>query len=203
MFKLRLVSLGRLDAALTNTSDPENVLDSIATFFQAMASRNFTTRMAGNGDWAPRMNPNVPGIINDLSKVKQPKARRFDDYPTPFNTGLLSRSTKGKVESRSRVVIGVHGPAQSYADAQHSGGESELDPYTPTFVKNAASWLKNKGKAYANSLGWMANEELVGKTYKIQVRARPWLNFTQRDREDLLRLLPGALLSIDGKGLIA
>lgn len=204
MIRLRLVDFGAFEVIRSNAERPQGLLESIGAFYTGIASRNYTDRMHGAGtggtDWEPRMVPNVPGIINDLREVSTPKDRRFEGWPVPFDTGLLSRSTHAEVE-KDRVVVGIHGPAQEYADAQHFGGPHEMDePITENVVRRLNKWLQSSaGQPWKNDLGWLAREEMVGKTLTINIRPRPWLNFSEQDHEDLRELLPEGMLVEGGR----
>lgn len=145
MLRIRLKDFGRLDRAKRNVDDLSGVLKSVGAFLEAVAQRNYDSRMRGGEvggiSWSPRMVPNIPGIISDLRRSSQIKARRFEERPVPFDTGLLKRSSKSRVLAKNAVEIGVTGPAQEYADVQHEGGESESETITQDVVDRIARFL--------------------------------------------------------------
>jgi phage gpG-like protein len=188
VFRIVSIDWGSRFKSLADTiQNPVDTLGSIGAFFQAKAQQSFKAQGRPGGTWAPRAVPNIPGILHDFHDGSaKPKARRFQDRPAVKDSGLLQKSIRYQVTSRTTVEIGVHGPAQAYADIQQFGGETQTKPVTREFQEWLYRWLKSKaGTPWKSALGWLLNKKYTGDPLTWNVTARPFLTVIADDVTDL------------------
>lgn len=150
--------------------NPRGILTSIGALLVARSQKAFREQKMGDDRWAPRMNPNVPGIIADFTRGGTPPARRFTSQPVLQDTGRLRGSMAWQVVSRKAVEAGSNLP---YAEALHTGGESESLPITETVQRRLWKWLRPKPRELKRQLGWMLNESVRDTTLTIRHPERP------------------------------
>lgn len=146
MFRLRLVHFGGVTTIEENIRDLSGVLDSVGFFLVSVSQRAFAEQGNPPGSWPARRVPNIAGVISDLRHSSRIKDRRFDPRPALVDTGELRRSVWWETHQNG-VTIGSYGPAQAYADVQHSGGESETEEITSDVVKRLREWLQRDAGA--------------------------------------------------------
>lgn len=160
----------------------------------------FTTQRRGGFAWPGRAVPNVPGILRDLERGTNIKARRFQDRPALKDTGALRRSIAWKPMTDHTLVFGLPGAADSIRayGQRHQLGGTETIRVTATMRANLAKWLRRERKARAkrtrlqqegrtlskadpNALGWLFNTPEV----EITVPSRPFILVTALEREEI------------------
>ena len=77
------VQFGRWLVSLKRAvQNPVRTLKRIGIMVTSRIQKRFVTQEGPDGKtWAPRMNPNIPGILMDLERGSTIKSRRFEDRP--------------------------------------------------------------------------------------------------------------------------
>lgn len=192
--RLRLVDAGSLEYVQANLHDATGLLKSTGALVKAGSAKAFVDQGRPAQTWDARMVPNVPGLISDFRRSKKPKRRRFQARPALGGTGRLKGSIDFSVVSARKVEIGSN---LDYASIQHFGLESESDEITEKMQSNLWAWLKGPGSEWKADLGWLLNSKYTGTTITIKVRARPIIDITEQDQEDLYELI-GVALETEG-----
>lgn len=176
--ELRVGSIMRVAAALAQDATP--ALNALGAYFTAQSQAAFRNQRLGNKVWPPRMIPNVPGIVGDLNRGGQPKARRFQGRPALVDTGMLRRSITWRVQGSSSVVVGTNLP---YANVHQVGGVTRatvLEPIGKATLREVLSKRPDLG-----DLGYLFSKPVVVR----RVPARPFLGLQPGDREEVERIL--------------
>lgn len=176
-----------LEDLLTNAAP---ILDALGFFMRSRAEAAFHDQGRPGGAWPERAVPNIPGIIHDFhGGLAKPKAKRFESRPAVIDTNDLSRSIRHQLVAADAVEIGVHGPAQAYADIQQFGGDTETLTVTQAFQDWLYAWIQTReGSAWRHQLGWLLNGKFTGQTLPWTVRARPFLVVLPEDVDDFAEL---------------
>lgn len=186
------VDLGALEGAL---EDLTPALEQIGVLLVAGAQRAF--REQGRGErWQERRVPNVFGIVSDLARGKTPPKRRFDRRPALVDTGQLRNSIDARVSGRDTVEVGTVVP---YASLHQFGGTSTAR-VTPAARRGLARYLKTQRRRRKNSkaseadrsrassaleIGWLFQVDVL----EAQIPARPFIEVTDTDREEIRRIV--------------
>jgi phage gpG-like protein len=125
---------------------PKKLLDAIGLIGVAYAQQSFEEQRLADKPWAPRMNPNIPGIITDVNAGRDPRPQRFTDRPALMDTGNLHGSIAHEVLSDEIVQIGSTLP---YAEVHQIGGESEVPELTDEGKGKLWAWMKRQGMGKA------------------------------------------------------
>ena len=185
------------------------VLQKIGVLMQRKAANAFRAQKRGSFAWPERMVPNVPGIVADLNKGANPKARRFVGRPALTDTGRLKGSITFDVRGDS-VVVGTSVP---YAKTHNEGGSSTVTLTaegrnkltkllrTQRGGKKRRAKKRKKGgqdlSAQVKSLaaddksnallglGWLFSKP----TFTVNVRKRTFLTVTPDDRREIVKLI--------------
>lgn len=149
------------------------VLDGLGALAAARAQRAFRLQR-GRKPWAPRMTPNVPGIVRDLNLGREPSPRRWRGRPALVDTGRLRSSITWRVGARE-VVVGTNLP---YAATQNEGGIStvQLDPFG---VATLAQKIRRNRRL--KPLGWLFRRP----RFAVRVRKRAFLFVDRELRREL------------------
>lgn len=133
---------------------PDKLLHIIGLMTVAYAQKAFEDQAMDGKPWAPRMNPNIPGIINDVNAGRSPRPQRFTDRPALVDTGSLRLSIAHRVISADTVEVG----STHRAAAIHQLGlKSESPSITEAGQKALWQWMKRQGHGKAGSIrGQMA-----------------------------------------------
>jgi phage gpG-like protein len=186
VFKFKDNPLSAIERMRENLRRPDKkVMPMIGALVKAQTLNHFRNQGTRDEDWPPRMTPNIPGIIRDLARSPQIKARRFQPRPALRDTGALMRSIDFELTGRNSVTIGS---ALPYAGTQQYGGESESDPITPMVQANLGIYLKSH-KNQRGALGWMMNKKFTGKTLTINVQERPFLDISEDEMQEIIDML--------------
>lgn len=155
-------------------------LDGIGAYLTSKTQAAFREQKRGKATWAPRMTPNVPGIVSDLNRGVRPPGRRFVDSPALRDTGRLLQSITWKVRRRREVVVGSSLP---YAQIHQRGGVQQI-----TLAKQARGGLVELLRdrpELRTELGWLFQRP----TFMVRVQARPFLMVTQEDMSVLREIV--------------
>lgn len=147
-------------------------LDGIGAYLTSKTQAAFREQKRGKATWAPRMTPNVPGIVSDLNRGVRPPVRRFVDSPALRDTGRLLQSITWQVRRRREVVIGTSVP---YAHIHQRGGVQQV-----TLSKEGRGGLVEllrERPELRGELGWLFQRP----TFQVRIRARPFLAVTDED----------------------
>lgn len=126
------------------TRRPEDLLNMIGLMATAYSQQAFEEQRLGDDVWNPRMNPNIPGIINDVNAGRPPRPQRFTDRPALVDTGSLQGSVAHEVISKSEVDVGSKHPA---AAIHQLGLPSDAPAITAEGQKVLWQWMKRQGAA--------------------------------------------------------
>lgn len=163
--------------------NPTAALKQIGALMLAESQGAFKRQRFGKVAWKPRGVPNVFGIIADLHKgSKEPPKRRFEPRPALRDTGRLSGSISFKLKGKNSIEVGSNLP---YASVHQKGGKVESMPVTEKVQKALWKWLKNKGSAWKDDLGWLLNKKFRNKKLEGTVPARPFVGITRLTRRDV------------------
>lgn len=122
--------------------NPRRLLNLIGLVGVAYAQQSFEDQRLADKPWAPRMNPNIPGIINDVNAGRDPRPQRFTDRPALIDTGNLRASIAHEVVSDEEVDVGS---ALPYAEVHQIGGTSEVPELTDEGKAKLWQWMKRRG----------------------------------------------------------
>ena len=184
----------RLEAVRAHAQSPRALLKAAGAVVEAGADEAFRDQGRPPGSWPERMVPNIAGIIVDLSGPSEaPKARRFEGRPAVHDTNRLSQDISTDVTGPRTAETGSGLP---YSGTQNYGGESETLPMTPKFQRKLWRWLKTPaGEPWKGELGWMLNKKFTNQTITINVQARPFLEVTPEDVDEMAENL-GAIITV-------
>ena len=198
-YSIRLEDLGALRVLAENLNDPRGIMTSVGALHKGMVEDRLHNEGKPRHAFPARMVPNIPGLIADFRKSKNPKSRRFVGRPVLFDTGGagLAGSIAFDVTGPRTVETGTN---LDYAETQHEGGESESEVITEKMQENLWTFLKSdRGSAWQNDLGWMLNPKFVGQTVTIKVRARPFVDLDEDDLDETEELLAEGLFLEGGQ----
>lgn len=184
--------------------NPRQILTAIGVLTMKESQRAFREERLGSARWKSRgetgMNPNWPAILRDFALGRSaPPARRFQDRPVLYDTGLLKKSVTFQLVGSDTVVVGSN---LHYADALHAGRETKTDPITRQVQDRLEEWIdktqakgnrarKRKWKTgttpkqmasaaraaqmgdVAGRLRWLLSPSLRGQTLTVKHPARP------------------------------
>ncbi len=180
-YTLEKVDLHELGDVLENLAAPRGLTTAIGAYQKAEARDRFTTQ--GEGEWAERAVPNIPGLIGDFARSAVPRAHRFESRPALIDKSNLVESIDFWHRSDDRVAVGSLLP---YAQAMHDGEEGESDEITETVQSNLWTFLKSgKGLPWKEKLGFLLNKKFTGTTLTTRPRARPFFVFDEDNRKGL------------------
>lgn len=169
---------GRVLSALREaTADPKPALEAIGAVLESRAKTAFVEQKRGKEKWAPRVVPNIAGIVSDLRQGKTPPARRFEPRPAGIDSGRLLADISSRVTSTDTVEIGSRLP---HASLIQYGGSSK-QPWPQSGKDALRRLLKTEPfKTYEDRLWWLLGEEIT--EVETNVRARPFLGIDGDDR---------------------
>lgn len=166
-----------------NLENPKAALKQIGVIMVAESQRAFKDQRFGREDWEERAVPNVFGIISDFHLGRrQPPARRFESRPALRDTGRLASSISFALKGTEVVEVGSNLP---YAGVLHRGGKIESKPITEVVRQLLWKWLRGKGSAWRDRLGWLLNRKFRYRTLTAEVPPRPIVGITARTRRDI------------------
>lgn len=185
-----LVSLKR---AIAN---PVRTLKRIGSLVTSRIQARFTTQTAPDGStWAPRMNPNIPAILQDLERGKAPPARRWQDRPALIDNGLMRQSVAWQIESLDTVKIGTVDPKA----AIHHFGLERVIPITQAMKDGLAQLLgtfRRKAKRAAKRGQPMPGRDPSALAFlfrrnelRFKVIARPFVGISDQDQADIYDII--------------
>jgi phage gpG-like protein len=152
----------------------EEVLDGIGALLTSRFQRSWRLQRSPSGDaWAPRLTPNVAGIVKDLNAGGFPKGRRFQPRPAVVDTGRLRGSLTWEVRGSELVV----GTSVSYASIQNEGGAVNLT-LNATGRRQLAIWLRQDRSRREFGLGWLFSKP----TFTLNVRERRFIEIGDDER---------------------
>ncbi len=161
--------LARIRGLLTNT---RSVLEAIGAMITRQSGDAFRKQRMGREHWAPRMTPNVPGIIHDFTLGRSaPPERRFVDRPVLHDTGALAKSVTWRVVGTSIVEVGSNLP---YANVLHAGGTSHSDIITREVQGRLYKWMKRQKNAARRAS--VAPQNRLKRERNAAVRNDPQIN---------------------------
>jgi len=178
--KVTVGDAGEIQVLADKLQRPREVMEAIGALMQGRAVAAFRQQRRGSKAWAPRMVPNVPGIVRDLNAGGFPKSRRFEPRPAVVDTGLLRNSITWAVGANGRsVTVGTTVP---YAATQNEGGSSDVT-LTSGGRRQLTLWLRRDESARELGIGWLFSKP----TFTVNVRARPFLVIDRDDRRMIIR----------------
>jgi phage gpG-like protein len=177
------------DAEITNrggfkfleqaVQNPVRALTQIGRMITSRSKKAFPEQRRFGEAWAPRMNPNIPGIISDLGRGVTVKARRFQERPAVMDTGRLMASIDWVIVEPTVVQIGTN---LQYASDQQFGGSREIF-ISGTVRRNARSWLlRSSLPAHIVSALWWITKSHV---FRFAILARPFIGVDDQDMADI------------------
>jgi phage gpG-like protein len=183
---------GNLIEAGDRLKDPEKFLKRVGVMMKGRAQSTFKEQGRDGVKWKPRGVPNVIGIIRDMEAGRKSiPVRRFEARPAGMDTRLLNRSVAYELRGKDTVAIGT---TIGYASDFQKGGthtvriSSIARNNLRTLVERARAKLKKgtgAGKEWLISqLGWL----LFASQVKVDVPARPFVFFSDKDRGDILNM---------------
>jgi len=125
---------------------PETLLKQFGTLIALRAQRAFKDQKRGTFRWKDRAVPNVPGILSDIRRGKNPPARRFESRPAVVDTGHLAGSIAFRVTGAKTVEVGTVVP---YASTQQYGGEVDI-PIDMDLKSKIRAFLKKQDRKAQN-----------------------------------------------------
>ena len=125
---------------------PETLLKQFGTLITLRAQKAFKDQRRGSFAWKERAVPNVPGILSDIRRGKNPPTRRFDPRPAAVDTGHLAGSIAFRVTGAKTVEIGTVVP---YASVQQFGGEVDI-PIDMDLKTKIRAFLKKQDRKAQN-----------------------------------------------------
>ena len=152
-------------------------LTEIGVFLLSQTQKAFRAQSFDGKPWAPRMVPNIPGIVGDLNKGQQPKARRFQPRPALVDTGRLRQSFNFLVGKDSVQV----GTKVKYGALQQSGGKSRIT-LTKVGREGLKKFLKKRPEL---RLGWLFRKP----SFEVNVRPRRMVGISDSDVSEILDIL--------------
>lgn len=169
---------GRLEGAF---GDIEGLLHVIGDSLVQDSRVAFTMEQLGDEKWPERYpgqaDPpvNVAGVLSDLLRGRQPKARRFQRRPVLFDSGELAGSVAADVSGNTAVIGTAKANVGSYAATQFHGGLS-----SQTVTEDAKNLLEKflkskKGQPYEEHLAFLLDSEELN----TNVIGRKFLGITE------------------------
>ncbi len=196
------VQFGRWLVSLKRAvQNPVRTLKRIGIMVTSRIQKRFVTQEGPDGKtWAPRMNPNIPGILMDLERGSTIKSRRFEDRPAVVDFGHLANSITHRIESTDSVLIGT---VKSYASAQQFGAERVI-PITQVMKDGIAELLKSfrrKSKRAANAGAPAPGQDptrlaflLRRDEFRFTIIPRPFVGISDEDHDDIIEIIRGNFL---------
>lgn len=189
-----LVSLRRA------VENPVQTLKRIGALVTSRTQQRFVTQESPeDGPWAPRMNPNIPGIISDLERGAAVKGRRWQDRPALVDNGSLRQSISWRLEGTDTTVIGTVDP---HASIQQFGGPRSI-PVTPKVKDGIRGMLKKfrrkERRHWAAAPGFMEDPTKLAfllhtDTFEFKIIPRPFVGLSDQDEDDVLELIRSSFL---------
>lgn len=164
----------------------ERILNAIGAYLTARSQRAFRDQAFDGNAWRPRSVPNIPGIVNDLNKGGQPKARRFQATPVLTDTGHLRRSITWQVSGNSVLV----GTTLEYASVHQNGGVTKPVPLTEVGRQGLTALLRRRPQL-RDDLGWLFARPISFS----RVPARPFVGLQEGDLEEIERIIAAEVTS--------
>lgn len=183
-------AIGRLEQLTSGRPEAlRPVLERLGIMLVAQAERAFDQQRLGNQQWPGRINPNVPAIVRDMNEGRSPPRRRFVDRPANVDTGRTRQSLAYRVTGR-RVIVGA---GTEYSARLQKGGKVTIE-LTGSGRRNLAKFLRRR-RDLRKALGWLFSRP----TFKLKVRARPFLGLTADTRRKAERELAAFVRGRGGK----
>lgn len=180
-----------VDRLARHASSPLPLLLAAGGFVRGRSRATFVTQGRPPGSWLPRMNPNLPGIIKDLTYGTNVKNERFEDSPALTDTGVLKLSLAAEPTGKDEVTVGVFNRDAAEYAGKHQFGAKDVPslPITPTVKENAARWLKTEGDtARAKAVRQLVGHD-DGDVLLLNISPRPFLVYDDADAQDLNEIL--------------
>ncbi|RLB44673.1 MAG: hypothetical protein DRH30_00915 [Deltaproteobacteria bacterium] len=178
---------------IENAKAPKAILQQTAAILVAGAREAFLEGgRQPEGKWPDRAVPNIAGIFSDFSGGRPaPLSRRFETGQTLVDTGRLRQSVQDPQNAEidlASLLVSLRSNLP-YASKQQDGATDELiGVVTQEFQDWLARFLKSnpdKMKDDAGGLGWLLNKTMLDKEIRIDIPARPFLEITDQDIEDI------------------
>lgn len=210
--------VGVVSKALLN---PLKILKAWALLWVRATQDGFKAQKRGPFAWAPRMSPNIPGMLRDFERGPNVPKRRFEARPALMDTGMLKKSYAWSNRDSKSILVGTNIP---YANLHQFGGKVKIK-ITQTMRENLSTWMKREGgrsgrvmtgekpgpgaskaekKAYRDRM--KANKATASSglsdkfgwlfntdVYEFTVRARPHVIFSDGDRASLNTMIRKAI----------
>ncbi len=196
------VQFGRWLVSLKRAvQNPTRTLKRIGVMVTSRIQKRFETQVGPDGKtWAPRMTPNIPGILMDLERGSTVKSRRFEERPAVVDFGHLMNSISHRIESVDSVLIGT---TKAYASAQHFGAERVI-PITQTMKNGLRELLRTfrRTAKRAARAGAPAPQHdltrlaflLYRDEFKFNIIPRPFVGISDEDHDDIIEIIRGNFL---------
>lgn len=207
--RLRIADRTVLDEILRGASGP-GTRRRMGAYVVSQAERAFSDQHRGAAQWPERGVPNVAGILSDLEKGPNVKARRFDPRPAGVDTGRLRRFSMSDNYGQTAKGFEVF-TTVPYAEKFQEGGVTEIEVTREmadnlalamrkarrtakkakrgpvmSFNEKAASKAVDAG--HLASLGWIFTFAKRGQKVRIEQPARPFLTVERDDEKALVRI---------------
>jgi len=171
--------------------DLSPVLDGLGALLTARATATFRKQAKGTKPWPARLTPNIPGIISDLNKGGNPKARRFDPGQALVDTGTLRRSIAWEVDgSGHTLTVGTTVP---YAKVHNEGGSSKISLSADGRAK-LVGWLRENKSLASPRLVLLLTKPNV----TTRVRKREFLSIDNDDRKLIQKTIEDGIAELNG-----
>ena len=159
------------------------LMTKIGAILQQQAQASFRRQRRGRVPWAPRMTPNVPGIVADLNAGRSPPGRRFTGRPALVDTGRLRNSITFRATA-STVTVGT---SVKYAGVQQEGGTTKHKLTTAGRARLVE--LLQQRPDLREDLGWLFKKP----EFTVKVRPRRFLDVTPEDVSKIRKMLKAHL----------
>ncbi len=191
-FVLRLVRWPGIERVRDNLKDPTPIMESLGAFVKAGSAQRFDDQGDPPLSWPERMTPNIPGVIADMNRSPNIKARRFQGRPAAIDTNRMAASVDYVVVSPEMVLIGSN---LEYAGTQFHGGESQTEAITEKGQGNLWTFLRSgRGSAHRSDLGFLLNRKMTGQRIDVEIQSREFIGMNEREREEAVELITEGLL---------
>ena len=207
--RLRISDRRVLDELLRGASGP-GARRRMGAYVVSQAERAFSDQRRGAAEWPERGTPNVAGVLMDLQKGPDVKARRFDPRPAGVDTGRLRRFSMGDNYGQTDKGFEVF-TTVPYAAKFQEGGVTEI-AITQEMVDNLTLALRKARRATKSAkrkailsfgekaaskvadahmlqgLGWVFAFHKKGLKVRIEQPPRPFLTVEPDDEKALVKI---------------
>lgn len=184
--------LVRLKQAAQN---PITTLKRIGALVTSRSQKRFATQTDPEGKaWPARMNPNIPGILDDLERGASVKARRWEGRPALVDYGSMRQSINWRLIATDTVEIGTPDPRAK----MHHFGLERVIPITQAMkdgLREMLSKFRRKAKRHwAAAPGFTDDPSRLAfllhrDEYKFKLIRRQFIGLDAQDEEDVREII--------------